>query len=80
MEFSYQKVQQDDVTLLHIQPMPDWQDFELFVQHFLQMEQGVLISQDQGMDRHQIRYRIGNQRFLLQFEHYTESVWIEVDF
>lgn len=80
MEFRFEKIQQQDITLLNISPMPDWQDFDDFVEYFLNQEKATLVAKDSGMDRHQVRYRVGAEGFILHFEHYSESVWIEPDF
>lgn len=78
--YSYTKSVQEDIILLTVSPMPDWQDFEQFVSFFLQQEGAVVVAQDYGVDRHQVRYRVGNRQYILQYEHYTESVWVENDF
>lgn len=80
MNYKYTKIPQDDIVLLQVSPFPDWQEFEGFVTEFIQQEQGQLVEQDYGMDRHQIRYQIGSSRWVLQFEHYSESIWIEQDY
>ena len=63
--------------MLDVSPMPDWQEFGDFVQEFLSEQGARLIEQDMGMDRHQVRYRLGQKQYVLQFEHYSESIWIE---
>lgn len=37
------------------------------------------LSSEQGTDWLQWRFSFANQTFMLQFEHYTESFWIEAD-
>ena len=63
--------------MLDVSPMPDWQEFGDFVQEFLSEQGARLIEQDMGMDRYQVRYRLGQKQYVLQFEHYCESIWIE---
>tara|TARA_Y100000310_G_C19944571_1_gene474083 strand:- start:144 stop:389 length:246 start_codon:yes stop_codon:yes gene_type:complete len=79
-EYSYQKVKANGVIYLQVSPFPDWSEFESFCQFFLSKEDAVLVEADYGMDRHQVRYRIGSNQFVLQFEHYTDSIWIEQDY
>ena len=72
-----QTLEQRTVTLLSVSPQPDWEDFTEFVSEFVDQEHGRIIEQDYGMDRHQIRYDVGNVRYILQYEHYSESIWVE---
>lgn len=80
-KYTYTKTEQTQdqrtVTLLVVSPQPDWEDFTEFVSEFVDQEQGRIIEQDYGMDRHQIRYDVGNVRYILQYEHYSESIWVE---
>jgi len=79
-EYSYQKVIVSGVTYLQVSPFPDWSEFKGFCRHFIAKEGASLIEEDYGMDRHQVRYRIDNHQYILQFEHYTDSIWIEQDY
>lgn len=78
--YSYTKKTQEDIVLLEVSPMPDWQEFGEFIEVFLLNEKAQLIANDYGMDRHQVRYRINDRSYILQFEHYTGSIWIENDY
>lgn len=80
MKFSYTRTKTDNGWLLDVKPFPDWQEFDGFCEQFLTQEGAQLIEKDCGMDRHQVRFRIGKLQFILQFEHYTESIWVEQDF
>lgn len=79
-DYKYKLVINGDVTKVEVAPVPDWEDFGEFVQVFIKQEGASLIAQDMGMDRHQIRYRKGQHQYILQFEHYTDSIWIETDY
>lgn len=79
-EFQYELIDDGDVININVTPHPDWEEFDQFVQVFIHNEEAVIISQDLGMDRHQVRYRKGEHQYILQFEHYTNSIWIENDF
>ena len=80
-KYSYKKLEQtqdrETVVLLTVSPQPDWEDFTEFVKEFVEQEQGRVVEQDYGMDRHQIRYDVGNVRYILQYEHYSDSIWVE---
>lgn len=80
MTFKYEYQNQGELTLLLVSPQPDWDEFDDFVQLFLTNEAATLISKDTGMDRHQVRYRKAQRQYILQFEHYTNSIWIETDY
>ena len=78
--FTYQVVNENDITTVIVQPHPDWDEFGQFVDEFIECEKATLVAQDLGMDRHQVRYKKGERQYILQFEHYTNSIWIEEDF
>ena len=79
-DFKYRLVKRGEVTFVEVNPHPDWQEFKPFVEQFV-AEQGVqLVELDTGMDRHQFRYRHNAHQYVMQFEHYTDSIWIEKDY
>ena len=78
--FSYRMVKRGDIALLDVHPLPDWQEFETFVSQFMEDSGAQLIEYDTGMDRHQVRYRYKGHQYVLQFEHYSQSIWIEQDY
>ena len=78
-QFQYSREKTDSGWLLTVTPFPDWQEFEQFCCEFITQEGATLISKDSGMDRHQVRFSIGRQSFLMHFEHYTESIWVELE-
>ena len=81
IKYSYKKELRPDleIAMLKVTPFPDWQAFPDFVKQFIAAEEADVIVQDYGMDRHQIRYRKKGKQYILQFEHYTDSIWIEAD-
>jgi putative IMPACT (imprinted ancient) family translation regulator len=79
-DFTYQLIEDGSITNVIVQPHPDWDEFDKFVDMFINNEGASLIAQDLGMDRHQVRYKKGEHQYILQFEHYSNSVWIETDF
>ncbi len=80
-KFSYKKQLRPElnIALLEVTPFPDWQAFPEFVEEFIAAENAEVVVQDYGMDRYQIRYRKKGKQYILQFEHYTDSIWIEPD-
>lgn len=78
--YIYTKKFANNVWTLDVTPMPDWQEFDVFCEQFLTAEHGKLIEKDYGMDRHQVRFRVGKHQYILQFEHYSESIWVEQDY
>lgn len=62
---------------VHVTPFPDWQEFGQFADFLIQNENMTLLEKDIGMDRYQFRVEWQGKRFLLQFEHYTDSIWLE---
>jgi len=57
---------------------PDADDFPLWGRIFL--NDGIEILEfNEGADRHQIRFNWQNYNFNLNFEHYSESIWINAE-
>jgi hypothetical protein len=80
MKYQYKKVLRAPIAIVEVTPLPEWEEFSDFVDYFIANEDAKVIEQDYGMDRHQIRYRKGGHQYILQFEHYTQSIWIEQDY
>ncbi|TMO71979.1 DUF3630 domain-containing protein [Pseudoalteromonas sp. S3785] len=55
---------------------PHDEDFELWSTLFLHADEITIIDYAQGADRHQLRFSYQQQTFNLNFEHYSESIWI----
>ncbi|OHU89036.1 MULTISPECIES: DUF3630 family protein [Pseudoalteromonas] len=57
--------------------LPEADEFELWSSIFLHHPQHIqIIEFAQGADRHQLRFSYAQQSFNLNFEHYSESIWI----
>lgn len=56
--------------------MPNDDDFELWAHLFLHMPELKIAEFEAGADRHQLRFSYMQQNFNLNFEHYSNSVWI----
>lgn len=65
------------VQHISIQPVPDWDDFEVFAAQLMRDLGADIKSTDYGMDRHQVDYELDGARYLLHYEHYSQSIWIE---
>jgi len=55
---------------------PDADEFELWGSILLSNDEITLLETSIGADRHQIRFCWQTQNFNLNFEHYSESLWI----
>lgn len=75
--YQIKEVVTPDIIQLVVTPFPDWQEFPAFVDFYLDKIGAEMLEKDSGMDRHQIRFKVDGERWLLQFEHYSESIWLE---
>lgn len=55
---------------------PEADEFELWGHIFLSNDTITRLETSLGADRHQIRFGWQGQNFNLNFEHYSESLWI----
>ncbi len=68
------------LLLLPITDLPDQQQLLPLVCAWLRQYPAITnLSTAQGTDWLQWRFSFANQTFMLHFEHYTESFWIEAD-
>jgi hypothetical protein len=67
-------------AVLHIEvsPKPDWDNFKACAEQFIAVIEAEIKAVDYGMDRHQVDFELIGSRYLLQYEHYTQAVWVEV--
>lgn len=56
--------------------MPNDDDFELWAHLFLHAPEITISEFASGADRHQCRFSYAQQNFNLNFEHYSNSIWI----
>ncbi|AOT07129.1 DUF3630 family protein [Pseudoalteromonas luteoviolacea] len=68
----------DEQDALQIIPseFPDGDDFQLWGSVFLSVDKLETLEFNEGADRHQWRFTYLQQPFSLNFEHYSESIWI----
>ncbi|MCF2856939.1 DUF3630 family protein [Pseudoalteromonas sp. SMS1] len=68
----------EDTNVLVITPtlLPHSDDFKLWGEVFLAIESVKTIEFNQGADRHQWRFEFKRQTYNLNYEHYSESIWI----
>jgi hypothetical protein len=63
------------VMITPVEPPHD-EDFELWGTLFLHSDDITISEYSAGADRHQLRFTYQQQTFSLNFEHYSESTWI----
>ena len=61
---------------IYPQEAPHDEDFEIWGSLFLHSDEITINEYSTGADRHQIRFTYQLQTFNLNFEHYSESTWI----
>jgi hypothetical protein len=66
--------------VFNLQPCPDWDSFVPWAQELLQCSNICLPNNvDCGADRHMITFTFLQNRFSLNYENYSNSIWIETD-
>ncbi|GEK09799.1 DUF3630 family protein [Pseudoalteromonas sp. J010] len=70
---------QHEVIIIHPELLPQDDEFELWGQVFLHHDAVELIEFSTGADRHLWRFTFNDSYFNLNFEHYSNSVWIAPD-
>lgn len=63
--------------IINTAPPPHDEDFELWATLFLHATEIRIIHFDAGADRHKMRFSYQQHHFNLNFEHYSQSVWID---
>ncbi|SFC43267.1 DUF3630 family protein [Pseudoalteromonas denitrificans] len=70
----------DHQILLILSELPPLDDeFELWASIFLHHDLFSKHEFELGADRHLMRFIFKDQRFNLNFEHYSESIWVTAD-
>ncbi|TMP31329.1 DUF3630 domain-containing protein [Pseudoalteromonas rubra] len=69
---------QPDQNCIIVTPasLPDADEFELWGQIFLHLDGITLLEFHLGADRHQWRFSYAGHPYNLNFEHYSDSIWI----
>jgi len=75
--YSLENADETNITHISISPEPDWDDFSEFAAQFIADIGAEVRAEDYGMDRHQVDYELNGERYLLHYEHYSQSVWTE---
>ncbi|MEJ6475813.1 DUF3630 family protein [Pseudoalteromonas piscicida] len=68
-----------EVIIIHSEITPQDDEFELWGQIFLHQDAIQLLEFSAGADRHQWRFSFEQCYFNLNFEHYSDSIWIAPD-
>jgi hypothetical protein len=63
------------ILITPVEPPHD-EDFELWSTLFLHSDDVTLNEYSAGADRHQVRFTYNQQTFNLNYEHYSQSIWI----
>ncbi|GEB70694.1 hypothetical protein PC2016_2697 [Pseudoalteromonas carrageenovora] len=63
------------IVVSPVEPPHD-EDFELWSTLFLHSDEITINEYSGGADRHQLRFSYQQHTFNLNFEHYSESIWI----
>ncbi|WP_404343026.1 DUF3630 family protein [Pseudoalteromonas mariniglutinosa] len=58
---------------------PNDEDFQLWANLFLHAPAITIADFASGADRHQLRFHFTDHTFNLNFEHYSESIWINAE-
>jgi hypothetical protein len=67
----------ENQTILYLAvELPDWDNFNQWCDHFCRGN-FRLISLEQGADRQQLHFRLGEHDYLLCYETLCEALWIE---
>ncbi|MBQ4849326.1 DUF3630 family protein [Pseudoalteromonas sp. MMG012] len=65
-----------NVLLIHVPEIPEADEYLFWAKLFLHQEALTIIEELEGADRHQTRFSYGSSTFNMNFEHYTDSIWI----
>ena len=63
------------IIITPVEP-PNDEDFELWSTLFLQADDITINEYCTGADRHQVRFSYAQHAFNLNYEHYSQSIWI----
>ncbi|NMP02892.1 DUF3630 family protein [Pseudoalteromonas arctica] len=66
------------ILITPVEPPHD-EDFELWSTLFLHSDDVTLNEYSAGADRYQVRFTYNQQTFNLNYEHYSQSIWINAE-
>jgi hypothetical protein len=69
----------NDHILITPDVMPHDDEFELWATIYLHNNAFSALNFEQGADRHLMRFKFQHTPFNLNFEHYSQSLWINTD-
>ena len=69
----------EDHILITPPELPHDDEFELWASIYLHNAAISNCEFEQGADRHLMRFKFENTSFNLNFEHYSQSIWINTD-
>lgn len=70
----------EDTLIIETQEKPDWDNFVAWGQKLLHQQQIHCASEyDSGADKHKLNFTFVQQRYSLNYENYSDSVWIDAD-
>lgn len=64
------------VLLITPTEIPEADEFLFWAKLFLYQPDIAIVEELEGADRHQTRFSYENSTFNINFEHYTDSIWI----
>lgn len=67
------------VIIISANPTPNDEDFQLWATLLLHAPAISCADFNAGADRHQMRFHFTDHSFNLNFEHYSESIWISAE-
>ena len=68
-----------DYILITPVELPHDDEFELWATIFLHNDLISALEFEQGADRHLMRFKFNDHSFNLNYEHYSQSIWINSD-
>lgn len=74
-----QKQLLNDHILITPSELPNDEEFELWATIYLHNDAISDLVFEQGADRHLMRFKFKQTHFNLNFEHYSQSIWINCD-
>lgn len=70
----------DQILIILPKTVPDWEEFISFGRSILQSANiNEINTEEIGADRHRITFTFEQNRFSLNYENYSNSIWIESD-
>jgi hypothetical protein len=68
-----------NVILIYPSEFPHAEEFEFWCKLLLSSINSSILEYSAGADRHQVRFRLNNYIFNVNYEHYSDSIWCEAE-